>query len=288
MESRKRKLNKAIGKLLLPVIRLVLRFGVGHAEFNAISKLLFVKAASDDFGKRGRPTNSTRVAAITGISRKEVAKLRMALESNQDLSSSFIVSPSNVISEWKANPEFRDSTGAPMALSYDDGDLNFSELARIAGPNVTPGALRDELIRVGCISQSEDGMLMLVRDNYYDGTSSPNRLYAGFSNSLRLHAETIFYNVVTPASEGSRFERIVWTDRLRNSDADSFRSLSRKRLSDIAQRVSDTIDDYEYMNATSDSEPIDDRTTAGVGLFYFETPNVIDTNDDEDQSQIES
>ena len=62
--------------LLLPVVRFLLRNGVTWDEFGELSKGAFVKVARDDYGIEGRPTNNSRVAMLTGLSRREVARVR--------------------------------------------------------------------------------------------------------------------------------------------------------------------------------------------------------------------
>jgi len=62
--------------VLKPIARILLRFGIGFREFSEIAKTAFVDVASTDFGIRGRPTNISRVAVMTGLTRKEVRRLR--------------------------------------------------------------------------------------------------------------------------------------------------------------------------------------------------------------------
>ena len=62
--------------LLLPIARILLRCGVGYTEFADLAKRAFVEAASADYGVRNRPTNIARVAVMTGLSRKEVSRIR--------------------------------------------------------------------------------------------------------------------------------------------------------------------------------------------------------------------
>ena len=74
----KRQILGFLGTVLEPVIRLVLRTGVTWKEFSELAKTKFVEVATADFGIRGRPTNVSRVAILTGLDRRDVAKLRTA------------------------------------------------------------------------------------------------------------------------------------------------------------------------------------------------------------------
>ena len=71
-----RQILSALLIALRPLARALLRAGIGFREFEEISKTAFVDIATKDFGIRGRPTNISRVAVMTGLTRKEVRRLR--------------------------------------------------------------------------------------------------------------------------------------------------------------------------------------------------------------------
>ena len=260
----------ATEKLLFPIVRALMRFGVSYGDVSNILKTLFVRAAAEDFGVRGRPTNNSRIAAITGLSRKEISRIKPLLDRREVDEYRKVVSPSRVMSEWKSNPRFLDNDGKPKVLPYDDLCPSFVELVRAAGTDVTPGAIRDELLRVGCIAQIEGGDLLLERSIYYDGKSSANRLCSAFSNSLRLHAETVLFNVTHNREEGAKAERIVYSDRIRSQDCLGFRGLATAKLVDLAETFSSSVDSYEFIQANNTSEKQSATHVQGIGLYYFD------------------
>src|SRR5262249_2956396 len=85
---------------LEPVIRLLLDCGVGWKPFVELTKATFVKVASEEFGIRGRPTNASRVAILTGLDRREVRRLRSAAAATPASSASYMTKPSQVIAGW--------------------------------------------------------------------------------------------------------------------------------------------------------------------------------------------
>ena len=70
------KILKALFVALKPLAKSMLRAGIGYREFSDIAKAAFVLEASEGYGLRGRATNISRVAIMTGIARKEVKKVR--------------------------------------------------------------------------------------------------------------------------------------------------------------------------------------------------------------------
>ena len=75
-EKLKQQVLDAFLLVMRPIVRILLRYGIGYREFVEVTKTAYVDVASSDFGLRGRPTNISRVAVMTGLTRKEVKRLR--------------------------------------------------------------------------------------------------------------------------------------------------------------------------------------------------------------------
>jgi len=48
--------------------------GITWKDFAELAKATYVEVATQEFGKRGRPTNVSRTAVLTGLARREVRK----------------------------------------------------------------------------------------------------------------------------------------------------------------------------------------------------------------------
>jgi len=144
-------LNSILLKLLQPLARLFLHFGVSYREFCELSKVAFVVVASDDFGVHGRPTNASRIAAMTGLTRKDVGQIRLKIESG-DASQTNRQSPINeVLSAWFSTDEFLDARGQPRRLPLKGESASFESLVRQFAGDIPEGALRKELLRIEAI-----------------------------------------------------------------------------------------------------------------------------------------
>ncbi|MGH8496569.1 MAG: DUF6502 family protein, partial [Gammaproteobacteria bacterium] len=101
---------------MTPIARFLLRTGIGYREFSEVAKLAFVDVASRDYGIRGRPTNISRVAVMTGLTRKEVKRIRVKLASD-DVSSSVRVSPGQeILHFWYQDPEYLGQNAVPFPI----------------------------------------------------------------------------------------------------------------------------------------------------------------------------
>ena len=69
-------LHAALLKLLRPLIRLLLQNGVPFGTFSDLIKWVYVDVAQKEFGIPGRKQSNSRISIITGLSRKEVHRLK--------------------------------------------------------------------------------------------------------------------------------------------------------------------------------------------------------------------
>src|SRR6185295_6305140 len=96
---------------LKPLVYVLLRCGVTWREFSELAKTTFVEVATHQFGKRGRPTNVSRTAMLTGLARREVRKQRETLEQAPQSLRGFVSKAALVLSAWHLDPEFLDGKG---------------------------------------------------------------------------------------------------------------------------------------------------------------------------------
>ena len=80
MSDSKGSATAALRLLFRPIARIMLRAGINWQELADVCKATYVEVATEDFGIRGRPTNISRVAILTGLTRREVRRLRNLLQ----------------------------------------------------------------------------------------------------------------------------------------------------------------------------------------------------------------
>ena len=125
-----RQILDALLVALRPLARALLRVGIGYREFAEISKTAFVDIATKDYGLRGRPTNISRVAVMTGLTRKEVRRIRNKTAAGDATFISRSTPMSELLHRWFTEDDFIDQTGSPKAFPFDGADISFSELVR--------------------------------------------------------------------------------------------------------------------------------------------------------------
>lgn len=261
---------KALLTALRPIAKMLLRNGVGFREFNEISKAAFVDVATKDYGLRGRPTNISRVAVMTGLTRKEVRRIRDKIEEGQESVVARSTPLGAVLSAWHTDRDFLDASGSPLPMSFDGHSPSFTDIVKRAGGDIPPGAMRTELKRIGAVDEGEDGLLRPLK-RYAVSLGADEMLITGLVRGLQPLAASIAHNTDPTKNLGEPWvQRTVSTDSVRREDVARLRRISHDRLEEFTEAIEDLYAAYETLHS-SDKDKADSKVgTIGVGVFYFE------------------
>jgi hypothetical protein len=266
------RILKALRAFMRPLAECLLQAGIGYREFESVSKLAFAETAFRKFGVRGRLTNVSRAAAMTGISRKELSKLRLRFDEEKDVDE-IAISPSGlVLAGWYTDRDFTDDEGKPRVLQFEGDGFTFATLVRRYAGDVPAGALRTELKRSLNIEELEDNALKVLRRHFV-----PPELVERLATSIEVMlgglAATIAHNTTPSRVEQGFIERFVYSDRLRPSAVPAFRQVARDRAQDLLERLDDWLAENDVPVGAKEESPTDRRV--GLGLFYYEGPNKV-------------
>ncbi len=165
--SLQRLIASSCKDLLLPVVRLLLKSGITWKEFCEVARQAFVEVATNEFGTGDRPTNISRVAMLTGMTRREVGRQRNLLAPGATEAVGYMSSAARVLSGWHQDPGFVGAHGKPRDLTV----ASFSELVRrYAVDDVPVTALLKELQSCNAITQLSDGRLRANKRAFVPGT----------------------------------------------------------------------------------------------------------------------
>jgi len=252
---------------LRPIARILLRFGIGFREFSEISKTAFVDVATSEYGLRGRPTNISRVAVMTGLTRKEVRRIR---EKIVDGDQSVVVKTtplSEILHRWHAESDFLDPSGRPAILPFAGETNSFSNLVKRFGGDIPPGAMRTELKRVGAVTELPNGNLEAVNRTIHP-QGAQDKLVTALVHAVYPLVSTIAHNVDPNRDEDIWAQMSTYSQTIRKSDVPRLRRISFDRLTEVSESIDDLFMAYEALHENERSE--NDKNTVAVGVFYFE------------------
>ena len=196
----------ALERLLDPIVLLLLKSGITWREFADLAKVKFVQVATKEFGIRGRPTNASRVAILTGIDRRDVRKLRLAAAEQPTFDLGFMSKPTQLLDGWFHDPNFRSASGQPRDLQVSEGEDSFAALVRRYTPGIPHVAMIKELRAVGAVGELPDGRLRALKRNYIPRELTDNQIRL-WGSILQDVGTTLEHNLMRKQSEPPRFER---------------------------------------------------------------------------------
>ena len=185
---------KSCRYLLLPVVRFVLRHGVTVVEFEELTKDAYVQVARQEYGIDGRPTNNARVAMLTGLSRREVAKVRdRLLEGGLLADDSHGNRISQILTGWHLDSEFTDENGQPKVLPATGPKGSLPSLLKRYAGDLPHGAIRKEMQQRALIEEQSDGSFRVLKRDYVFSDLDPESVKR-LGVALHDHATTLEHN----------------------------------------------------------------------------------------------
>ena len=250
-----------------PIARILLRYGISHREFAEIAKTAYVDVASSDFGLRGRPTNISRVAVMTGLTRKEVKRVRDRIVMGDRTISVKTTPISDVLHHWHAQAEFTDVSGEPLDLPFAGEKGSFTSLVKAYGGDVPAGAMRTEMLRVGVVAQQENGDLKVL-SRVMRPDSDHQRLITILVHGAYALLSNISHNT-DPSAAGPKWpSRIAYTTAIDSSESGQLQRIAKDRITEFAESIDDVFMAYESLH--NGSRETQKGAPVAVGVFYFE------------------
>jgi hypothetical protein len=261
-------LSAAVLRLFRPLVRVLLRNGVSYRTFADFAKWVYVDVATKEFGIEGRKQSISRVSVITGLSRKEVKRVRELPRPDDSASVERYNRAARVIAAWRRESKFNDAEGNAAPLLLEGTGATFSELVKRFSGDVPVRAILDELIRIGAVERLEDGRVGLLVRAYVPESSEADKLHI-LGTDVGFLISTIDHNLQADPM-GPLFQRKVAYDNLPNEVLPEFRGLSVKRAQALLEKL-----DRWLAQRDRDVTPTvkgTGRNRAGLGIYYFEEP----------------
>lgn len=262
-ESLQSALASAVLRLLRPLVRILLRNGVSYGAFAELAKKSFVDVAAEDFSEPGRRITISRIAALTGLTRKEAKRLH-ELQHPQDSGSNERYNRAvRVISGWVNDPDFQDEQGRPVSLPVAGEPVSFAELVRRYSGDVTTQAMLGVLESAGSIRRGDD-RVHLVRHAYVPGSDPVDKIAILGTDTAELMA-TIDHNL-TAAADDLRYQRKVSSHAVHKDTLPEFRRMSSAR----AQALLEELDEWLTRHETETGREAQDAGYVSLGIYYYE------------------
>jgi len=259
-----RALDETALEILGPLVQVLLNHGMAHGAFAELVRQVFVEEGFSQLERAGHRATVSGVAALTGLSRKEVKRLRDASGGEQNESRQRYNRAVRVISGWVNDTRYQDDTGAPAPLSCDGPDSPFARLVRDYSGDVPAVALLTLLEASGNVER--DGDQVILKKRAYIPMSTPLDRLNILGTDVAELIGTIAHNMA--AEPGARlFQRKVSNDQIRRDAVADFRVLSRDKSQQLLEEFDQWLAEHEVRgDQTQDDAP----AYVAVGIYYSE------------------
>jgi len=262
-------LLSAYRKLMQPLVRILIRNGVSFSELSEVVKNVFVEVAERDFNLPARRTSQSRIAILTGLTRKEVAKQKGILDSGGALTiASNLNRVTRVLVGWHTDPDFTGPYGMPLELPFESTTVSsFVGLVRRHSGDMAPRAMIDELLRVGAVERLGTGSFKVLMRAYIPQSFLHPDALQRFGEVVRDFINTYEFNIGKRPGLG-RFERIVFADDgLRTDLLPAFDALIRTKGHALLVELDNWMSAQESSSSAKNKSPA--RIKTGVGIYHF-------------------
>lgn len=257
--------------MLRPVVRVLIHNGVTYSEFCKLAKTLFVEVCANDFGLQGRPTNMSRIATMTGIDRKEVKRVKDAMEQADLVEDNQCEQDrlTRILSAWHQDKAYTHA-GQPVALPLEaTGDANsFTRLVKTYGGDIPVSTILKELMNSNCIEKTDADELRALKRFYVPANNNPESLLRASAVSSEI-LNTMFHNlyVVGKAKRARpRFERRATNNAIPVKHAPAFERFVEQEGQALLERVDAWLTQHECNDAAKDENVV----RMGVGAYLIQ------------------
>jgi len=261
--------------LLKPLAKLLIAQGITHKEFAEAAKEAYVEVALRHFQK-GESLNRSRVAIVTGLTRKEVANVISRAMAQEPQGKNFS-RPGRVLHGWHNDPDYTGPYGMPLEIPYESGGSgqeapSFVHLVRTYSGDQSPVQMLDELLRAGAIVQLDDDTFKPVRRDFEPQSLSPKLIERFGDIGFNLFS-TLAANVQKTGQGEGIFDRVVISNqRLTKAELKVFKEYLNTR----GQAVLEEFDNWLTRTVSVKDDESSESYETGLAMLQYV---IWDTND---------
>lgn len=160
MPGKKEKSLEFITKSLLGLASICVRKGLRVQDVLEPLKEAFVRASQEELFRLEQPVNTSRLAAMTGLQRRDIQRLLDGGAPGSEAVSFF----AKLINSWTSDKNFS-SKGRPKVLNCEGANSEFAKLVASISRDINSYTALFELERMNIVSR-EEGKVRLIYDIY--------------------------------------------------------------------------------------------------------------------------
>lgn len=255
-------LAQAVLRMLRPLVRMLLRYGVPYGVLADLARQAYVDVAWREYESPGHKQTISRVSALTGLTRKEVKRLVEIGGDEITPDQARYSRAIRVLGGWSHDKDFQDDTGKPAVLPIEAAHGSFSMLVRKYSGDIPMRAMLGTLVESGCVSVMND-RVRLVRNAYVPSSDVTEKIRILGEDVAEL-LSTIDHNLVAAPGE-LRFQRKVSYDNISPEAVSRLRKLSADKAQALLEQL-----DRAYSKHDQDKTGQTGGKCISLGIYFHE------------------
>lgn len=257
-------LSHAVLRILRPLARVLLSHGMAYGAFAELARRAFADEGFLLIERSGKRPTVSGVSALTGMTRKEVSRLREATPEASAEATRRYSRAIRVISGWLNDSEFCAADGEPAALQQDGDCGSFAALVKRYSGDIPPAAMLS-ILQTSNNVVVEDGRAVL-KERAYIPMATPIDKINILGRDVGELIHTIGHNL--EALPGERyFQRKVSNASVAAAAVREFRELSNRKSQELLEQYNLWLSRHQVDELQECSE---DTTYVAVGIYYIE------------------
>ncbi|MDM0015482.1 DUF6502 family protein [Variovorax sp. J22P168] len=250
----------ACARVLRPLVRLCLAFGVKHAQLETLLRDIMVDEARRAWVEKGVEPNISQLSVTTGLNRKAVT-LKVRAVAEEHLPHSEMSAESKTITLWLQayadNPALKS-----LPIVPEREEPSFEALARFASRgNVHHRTILEELVRLKMVKESGDRAELATSS--FVPANDQQKMLAFLGDNTRDHLLAAVSN--TLGAKHPFLERSVFAGGITTADCVRIQQFVRERWNELHHAIT------HEMTSAYDAADKDATGRIRVGIYtYYE------------------
>lgn len=251
-----------------PLVRMAIRRGISVNDFYVWLKAIYVEEA-ENFTLKGKKQSTSRIALLTGLDRKETARLRKL---NQDMDALLLQQTKRTnravraINAWQNDELFTDEHGQAKALPLYGEGASLESLVQKHCGDVSVVTVLGELEQSGIVKVDEDHTVTLKDTSYIPHEDNEEQLFL-MGQAAHDLLSTSAYNI-EQQGKASRLQLSVAYHSVNPEVIAKLKVLIEADSLELLHKLDRWLD--REIDHQGDAGP--EQYRAGVGIYYFEEP----------------
>ena len=136
--------------------------GITPNRFSNLARDAFVRAAAGNSRLRNGKVNHSKVAALTGLPRREIKRILDRTMASSEPHRTTSVPSERVLHGWLTDRRFLTQEGAPKSLVIGPAKSSFARLVREYGGDISPRAVLEQLMRSRRVRRTGDRLKLQI------------------------------------------------------------------------------------------------------------------------------